>query len=169
MQKNPQKEKGFTLSQSKGFTLIELLLVMGIMGILFGLATVNLVRTQHFASVSATVDQLVSDLHVQQTKAMMGTKDTAGNTNSYGIHVSGSTYILFQGTTDPNDSSDFTVSPDGITFSTNLPNNMIVFGQKSGEFSNYVSGPYAITVKNTNGTEQKTLYINKYGVVTTIQ
>lgn len=161
MQKIPQKEKGFTL--------IELLLVMGIMGILFGLATFNLVRTQRFASVSATVDQLVSDLRVQQTKAMMGTKDTTGNANSYGIHVTGSTYILFQGSTDPNDSSDFTVSQDGITFSTNLPSNMIIFGKRSGEFSNYVSGPYSITVKNANGTEQKILYINKYGVVTAIQ
>lgn len=156
-------------SGQAGFTILELLVVMGIIASLFGLATINLVRAQHNASVSATVDQLVSDLRVQQTKAMMGTKDTTGSANSYGIHVTGNSYSLFQGTSDPADGSDFTVTPTGVTFTTNLPNSILVFGHMSGEFSNYVTGPYSITVKNVNGTEQKTLYINRYGVVTTIQ
>lgn len=155
--------------QSHGFTLVELLVVIGIIATLFGLVTVSLLRTQHGASVSAATDGLVSDLRVQQTKAMMGTKDTNGNENSYGIHVSSNSYILFQGITDPGDSSDFTVSPSAITFTTNLPNNIIVLAERSGEFSNYASGPYTITVKNMYGTEQKVITINRYGVVTNVQ
>lgn len=157
------------LHQQKGFTLLELLVVVGIIAILFGMATINLVRTQHNASVSAVVDELLADIRTQQTKAMIGAKDTIGNSNSYGIHITSNSYILFQGTTDPGDGTDFTVNPTGITFTTNLPSNMIVFAKRSGVFSNYVSGTYTITVQNAYGIEQKTLTINRYGVVTNIQ
>ncbi len=164
-----REEKGLTLRNSKGFTLVELIVVMGIIATLFGMVTINLLRTQHNASVSATVDELLSDIRTQQTKAMIGTQDTNGNANSYGIHVTANSYILFQGTSDPADATDFTINPGNITFTTNLPNAQVVFTQRSGEFSNYVSGPYTITVKNAYGAEQKTIYINRYGVVTNVQ
>ena len=144
----------------KGFTLVELLVVMGIIATLIGLSTVSLLRTQHNATVSSAVDQLVSDLRVQQTKAMTGSKDTTGNSNSY---------TLFQGITDPGDATNFAVNLEGITFTTNLPSNIIVFARQSGRFSNYVSGTYTITVANSYGTEQKILTVNKYGVITNIQ
>lgn len=152
-----------------GFTLVELLVVMGIIGTLFGMVTISLLRAQHTASVSAVADQLVSDMRAQQTKAMSGTRDTTGSPNSYGVHVASSSYILFQGATDPSDQTDYTVSPTGIAFSTNLPNNMIDFQEHSGEFSGYVSGPYTITVTSAYGTEQKIITINRYGVITSIQ
>lgn len=165
-------QKGFTTFSrlhERGFTFIELILVIGIIGILFSIATFNLVRTQHMASVSATVDTLIADMRSQQTKAMVGSKDTTGVANSYGVHFTSSSYILFQGTSDPGGSSDFTVTPEGVTFTTNLPSNMIVFGQRSGEFTNYVSGTYTVTIRNANGTEQRQLTVNKYGIVTNIQ
>lgn len=162
-------DMGTSRQHQKGFTIIELMVVIGIIGIILGIITIDLLRTQHTASVSATVDALVADMRLQQTKTMVGTKDTTGNPNSYGIHFSSGSYALFQGTTDPADSTDFVVSATGITFSSNLPNGMIVFAQRSGEFSNYVSGTYTITVRNTNGTEQKQLTVNRYGVVTSIQ
>lgn len=159
-----------SFQRQKGFTLLELLVVIGIIGILFTIATVNLVGSERSASVSATVDELIADMHTQQTKAMTGTNDTTGNPNSYGIRFSGSSYSLFQGTSDPQDSTDFAVTPTGITFTTNLPSNAIVFSERSGEFFNYVSGTtYTITVKNSNGSEQKVLTVNKYGIVTSIQ
>jgi prepilin-type N-terminal cleavage/methylation domain-containing protein len=153
----------------KGFTIVELLIVMGIIATLFGLATISLVRTQHVASVSAAVDQLVADMRSQQTKAMTGTKDTTGNANSYGIHITANNYVLFQGAADPGDSTNFTVRLDGIALTTNLPGNLLVFAKNSGKFSNYVSGTYTITVTNSYGTEQKIVTINRYGVITSIQ
>ena len=153
----------------KGFTLVELLVVMGIIATLIGLSTVSLLRTQHNATVSSAVDQLVSDLRVQQTKAMTGSKDTTGNSNSYGIHINANSYTLFQGITDPGDATNFAVNLEGITFTTNLPSNINVFARQSGRFSNYVSGTYTITVANSYGTEQKILTVNKYGVITNIQ
>src|SRR5690348_3412748 len=90
-----------------GFTLIELVIVLGIVGILFSIATINLVSTQHTTSVSAATDELVADMQTQQTKAMTGTKDTNGNPSSYGVHFTNSSYSLFQGTSDPTDTTDF--------------------------------------------------------------
>jgi prepilin-type N-terminal cleavage/methylation domain-containing protein len=170
MQRLRHQQSRLILRGSKGFTLIELILVVGIIAILFSMATINLVRAQHVATVSATVDQLIADMRAQQTKAMTGGKDTNGNPNSYGIHVLSNGYTLFQGTSDTGDPSDFAVNPTGITFTSNLPSSWLVFSERSGEFSNYVNGTtYTITVKNTNGTEQKVLTINKYGIVTSIQ
>ena len=166
---NLQFGNGESSKTQAGFTLVELLLVIGIIAILFTTATINLVNAQHTTTVAAAVDELVADLKVQQTKAMVGTKDTRGNENSYGIHFSSDKYSLFQGTTDPQ-SGDFDVTPTGISFTTNLPSGSLVFTQRSGEFRNYVSGTtYTITVKNTNSTDQKVLTINKYGIITSVQ
>ena len=165
MKGSSQQQNGPVCRQA-GFTLIELLMVVGIIGILFTMATINLVRAQHTVSVSATVDQLVADLRTQQTKAMTGANDTTGNPNSYGVSFTVSGYKLFQGTSDPGDGTDFAVTPHGVTFSTNLPGNMIDFAQRSGEMCSNACGPYAVTVKNANGTEQRVLTVNKYGVVT---
>src|SRR5579859_6014837 len=154
----------------EGFTIIELMVVIGIISALFGLATINLVRTQHTASVSAALDQLISDMRVQQTRAMSGTTDVAGNPNSYGIYFPPSatgSYVLFRGTTysSSDNPSNLTVSPTAIKFSTNLPSNTLLFTQRSGEFSGYVTGPYTITVTNAYGTESKTITVDRYGVV----
>jgi hypothetical protein len=73
--------------------------------------------------------------------------------------------VLFQGSS-AGGSSDFTISPDATTFSTNLPSSKMVFAQRSGEIG---GGPYTITVTNTYGQETKTITINKYGVVTSVQ
>lgn len=164
----PLKKQQGPACRQAGFTFIELLLVVGIIGILLGLATINLVTAQHNATVSAAVDQLVSDLKSQQTKAMTGAQDATGSQNSYGVHITTNNYILFQGISDVNASGDFSVSQPGISFSTNLPNSSIVFGEHSGE-ADFGTGYYTITITNTNGTESKTLTINKYGVITSKQ
>ena len=156
----------YAFDHQRGFTLLELLVVIGIIGVLFGMATISLLQTQHRASVSSAVDQLISDLHTQQTKAMIGTKDTTGNANSYGVHISASSYVLFQGTTDPQDATDFTVSPESIVLSTTAPSSSIDFAHGSGEIG---GGPYTITVKNAYGTQQKVITIDRYGVVTSVQ
>jgi len=152
-----------TRPNQRGFTLIELLLVIGIMGILFTMATFSLVNTQRFANINATVDQLVTDLRAQQTKAMIGSKDTTGVENSYGISFSSSAYDLFQGASPV--SGDFTVTPAGITFTNTLTSNKSVFGERSGEICANTCGPYTVTVKSSSSTQQRVLTINKYGVV----
>ncbi|MDE2025409.1 MAG: type II secretion system protein [Patescibacteria group bacterium] len=156
----------------EGFTIVELLVVIGIIATLFGLATINLLKTQHNASVTAATDQLMSDIRVQQTKAMSGTEDVSGNENSYGIYfppASPGTYILFRGTIySSSDTSNFPVSPTAITFSNNLPNHSLIFNQESGEFNGYVTGPYTIGIVNAYGTEGRTITVNRYGIISKI-
>ncbi len=156
-----------------GFTIIELLVVIGIIATLFGLATINLVKTQHNANVNAAVDQLLSDIKVQQTRAMTGAEDKNNKGNSYGIHFTGSSYILFQGTSyNISDTTNFPVSPDATSFSNTLPaamNNSIVFNQLSGEINGFVAGKNTIVVTNSAGSESRTITINQYGIVTNVQ
>jgi Tfp pilus assembly protein FimT len=156
------------MKRQYGYTLPEILITIGIFFTLIGLVTVDLIKTQRHASISATVDSIVSDMRSQQTKAMTGTNDGTGNGNSYGIYFQADRYILFRGTSYvANDATNFTVTIDkGSTLSTiSFPSSTLVFTQQSGEISGFVSGQNTLTVKSANGTEQKVITINRYGTV----
>jgi len=73
------------LFDQKGFTFPELVIVMGVVAMLFGLVTFNLLKTQNKADVSSGVQTLVSDMKTQQGKAMMGVANQ-NNPSSYGIY-----------------------------------------------------------------------------------
>ena len=156
----------------KGYTLAELLVTIGIIFTLFGLIMVDLLATQHKASINATVETMIADMRSQQTKAMTGINDGSGNGNSYGIHLSASSYVLFRGNSYvANDSGNFTLNLDkGSNLNSVLfSNNNIIFLEQSGEVSGYSTNSASFVVKSIGGKEQKTVTINRYGVVTSIQ
>jgi prepilin-type N-terminal cleavage/methylation domain-containing protein len=143
-----------------GFTLIELLLVISIIGILFGLTTINLVNAQTSTSIVTSKNMLIADLKSQQTKAINGI-DGSG---SFGVHFSSNNrYTLFRGASFAGASSIFSVSIDGnISFS----GNDIIFSPVTGEIQGFSNtAPPTITVANTVGLGQKVIIFNRYGVV----
>lgn len=163
--------KNFTVTIKKnteGFTLIELIVVIGIILILFGFISINLIQQQHTTAVSASVDTLSSDIASQQTKAMAGKVDSSSAENSYGIYFQSDRYTLFSGNTYfATGSGNFTVMLDkNISFSNiTFPNSSLVFSVRSGEFNGFVNGTNTIKIKDTAGSEAKTITVNRYGVI----
>ena len=159
------------MKKQRGFTLVELIIVMGIILMLSGFATINLVKQQNTTSVNSSVDVLVSDIKSQQTKAMAGVKGDLSNNISFGIYFQSDRYVLFRGTTfSSTDSANFTVFFDeNIAFSDiKFPNNTIVFQVRSGEVSGFAPGGNTLTIQNVSGLEKKTVTVNRYGVVINI-
>lgn len=153
---------------SLGFALVELLLVMGIMGILLGIVTINLSKVQRNTSIATAVETLIADMKSQQLNAMSGVSIGASG-DSYGVYFDPSQknkYVLFHGSTYAVDPTNFIVTFDSsiiITPSTNP----IVFLQQSGEISTHADT--TVTLTNVSGTEQETLTANRYGVISNTQ
>lgn len=158
------------LRSQKGFTLIEVLIASSILILLIGLTTINLLHARSQSNLTATVDTLTADLKQQQLKAMAG--DTEGRTSNddYGIYFGTNSYTLFHGTYSPSDPSNHTIQlGDNIQISTVLfSNSQILFLKNSGEISNFDPNNNTITLTDTINNRQKTITINRYGVITQI-
>lgn len=150
-----------------GFTLIELVVVMGIIFLLFGFTSFNVLSTQRTVSVNGASDTLVSDFSSEQNKAMQGFGNSSGT--SYGIYFESNKYTLFKGSTySSTDLANFTVDlGEGLSF-TNItfPGNSVVFNPVTGEVNGFSNGNNTIKILDTNGNKSVTITINKYGVVT---
>ncbi len=154
------------LLQRQGFTFVELAVVLAIMAILLTLSVVSLGGVQQQAYLSKSLDILLSDIKLQQSKAMNGATED-GNTHRYGIHFETNSYTLFQGDTyDPYDTTNFTVTLDGqLTFtSVTFPNSQIIFEKGSGEIVGFLDGSNTITLSDG----PTIVTINALGVFTTI-
>ncbi len=151
---------------SNGFTLIELILVMGIFSVLVAISTISLVNIQHKTSLSANVSIFNADLKQQQLKAMVGEGDSATTTiYKRGIYMQASNYTLFRGSSYvAGDANNFSVSLSPNTQFT-APNTSIIFEKGSGDVT---GGATAIVLRDTLDNSQKTISVNKYGVVTGI-
>ena len=158
----------FIPKNNRSFALTELLLVMGIMGILLTLGTVSLFNLQRRTYLDSMVTTLVSDLRHEQLKSMLGYTAGENDTASYGIRFESNRYILFRGNNyTPNDPHNFIVNLDGnieITAVT-LPDSQIIFEKGSGLIRNYLADSSSITLKSITSSEQKTIWLNKYGVI----
>ena len=151
-------------STQKGYTAIEVALVTGIVLILVGLSTSNLLKFQHTTQVSSTVNSFLADYKEQQIKAMVGDTEGSKAISDYGIHIETSSYTLFRNTYG---TANFTVNvPADIQLSTTFPSSQIIFSKGSGNVSGFVNGQNTITIRNTADNSQKTITINQYGVVT---
>lgn len=154
-----------------GFTLPELVIVVGIVGLLFGFISLNLVHVQKASSVRSTVDTLVADMQNQQVKAMAGT--TAASTNgSYGIYFQSDRYTLFRGPSYVStDSANVTVMIDTSQSLTPItfPSNTLLFQQESGEVSTYATSSSSVTVQDVTTPQKSTITVNRYGIVTSLQ
>lgn len=156
---------------SRGFTFIELMMVMGIITILFGVSTINLFKTKHKTSLNAAIAILVNDMKAQQLKAMSGDTEGMINHDTYGIRFETHRYMLFRGPYyTSGDPANFPVTLEEDIQIDNIswPDNKIVFASVSGEIANFSSGNNTMRIKSIYSDDQKTIIINRYGVVTSI-
>ena len=148
-----------------GFALVEFAIVMAVFVTLLLIATISLTTVKQKASLSTSVDILIADMKQQQLKAMVGETEGRGSADSYGLHFGTSSYVLFHGTT--------YISTDSANLAINLGDNInvasspadIIFSQLSG---NVASGSAIITLRDATTTLQKTVNMNKYGIVTSV-
>jgi prepilin-type N-terminal cleavage/methylation domain-containing protein len=155
----------YQLSTLRGFTLVELIIVITVFTTLLLIATVNLVTVKQKSSLTTSVDVLVADMKQQQIKAMVGDTEGRGAANSYGVHFGTNTYVLFYGASySSGDAGNLVVNlGDNVSF-VNSPSDLI-FTQISG---NLQGGATAVTIKEGTTTIEKTVTINRYGVVTAV-
>jgi prepilin-type N-terminal cleavage/methylation domain-containing protein len=159
------------MSMKKGFVFIELVVVLALFGALLGMMSINLLGSKNSATLSATIDQVVADISSQQIKAMTSTTAGAGAI-PYGVRFESNRYILFYGVQyNPSDTSNSSIALDARTiFSViNLPNASIVFASRSGEIVGFDPGRASVTVYQQNSFVSKTIHVNQYGVVTSVE
>ncbi len=162
------------LSTSKGFTLVELLISISIFAILIGVITLNLNTAQRNATISTTLETLITDLNQQRIKAMVGDTEGRSSLTNYGLHFDNVSYTIFNGTYSVSDTANFLISlPSVQTISTTFPSSQIIFAKGTGEVSCFVdatcgSGTNTITITDTTNNQQKVITINRYGALTSI-
>jgi prepilin-type N-terminal cleavage/methylation domain-containing protein len=152
-------------SAQRGYTLVELMVVIGILLVVMGFLTINLLRSQEKASVTATINILESALREQQMKAMSGDTEGRSTASEYGVKFFSDRYVLFHGVSyDPSDAANFPTILEGtLQFATTLTNNEVIFSRGSGEVVGGQGGD--ITLQSGSQNEQAILHLNKYGVV----
>ncbi len=139
--------------------MIELLVSMGILAIIFAISVIALSTAIPATSQNTAYDILISDLRLQQTKAM-------ANDASYGVHFESNSYTLFQGSSyNPNDPANFAVTLDPTLGFSNIsfPGNQIVFLPASGDVSGYLEGENSVLIANSVTNKTTPVKINKYG------
>ena len=155
----------------RGFTFVEIIVVIGILATITGLAIVNLSGIQRRSYLSAQLQTIVADIKSQQLKAMNG--DTGGSSahNAFGVRFSSSGYTLFRGSSyNASDTSNAVVALEGniaiadVTF----PGSQVVFASGSGGLGTYTAGSTSFTLRNTIDSTEKTVTINRYGAITSI-
>lgn len=140
---------------------------MGIIAILVSFITINLLKPQTTASTSSSAQVLIADLREQQIKAMAGDSEGTGAAQAHGIYIESTRYTLFRGTNySAGEPSNFTIDLEsGLALSTTLPQQQIVFANRSGEVAGYTAGSDTITLSHTQSGEQKVITINRYGAI----
>lgn len=148
-------------TKQAGFTLIEMILVLAITAFLLGFIAINLTTSQRKASLSTTVTTFITDLHQQQMKAMTGDTEGRASADSYGVHLDTNKYVLFYGTSyNALDTSNSPITlENGLQFGTSGVD--VIFSQLNGEISN----PLSVILQDTTNGTQKTIDLNKYGIV----
>ncbi len=147
-----------------------MLVVMGISAILVAFSTVNILGLQQRTQLSSKLDTLVTDFRAQQVRAMIGEADDSGNIVARGIHFDSNRYVLYRGSVyNPSDPYNFTVNLEGERFvNINFPNANLVFSPGSGEPVNFSPGEDSVTLQQESGGIQKTVTVNKYGTIISV-
>lgn len=148
----------FHLSPPKGFTLAELVVIIAIALTMIVLSTIALARSQQKASLTGVVDTFVADLKEQQAKAMVGDTEGTSTISDYGLDFETTQYTLFRNTYVVGGSSNFVVS---LPPTIQVTGSQIIFAKGSGETTAAI-----ITFTDTTTNEQRTVTMNKYGVIT---
>lgn len=161
-----------TVSPSKeaGFTFVELIVVIGIFSLLLSIAYVSLSNVQIISINNSAIEILSSDIKTQQIKAMTGDTEGRGLPDNYGIKIFPQRYVFFHGVTyNPVDPYNFEIPIDtGYTLSSTFPQDMVLFASGSGELVGFIQNQNTISVTNTATGQSRTIRLNKYGTVTSI-
>ncbi len=150
-----------------GFTLIETIVTIGIFTLLIALVVPGFASSISSASINTITTVFVSDLKSQQIKAMTGDTEGRGTPEPHGIHITATSYILFQGASfNASDDLNFEVPVDSkYTLSTSFPSDNIVFEQGSGEIVGFTASQNTITIiEDTSGAVEE-IQLNQYGVI----
>lgn len=154
-----------------GVTLIELMIVLSIISILLTLTTVNVTQLIPKANVNATIDTLITDLKAQQQKSMLGETEGGSTAQQYGVHIDPGQYVLFAGASYSASVASNSAFPviSSVQLSTTFPNGNILFSRGSGEIPDYATASSTVTILDTATQQTKTIYLNQYGVITSVQ
>lgn len=156
----------------KGTTIIELILAVSIFAILIGIISINLSTVRTKATLHTTLTTIATNVKQQQKKAMFLHTEKGNSLEGYGVYFTPTSYTLFQGTVyDATNPSNFVVTLDtGLLFSPiNLPSNTLLFATRSGEISNFSTTLHSVALRDQTTQEQKTIDMNKLGVITTLE
>ena len=152
------------MKTQRGFTLIELAVVIGVIAILLGFVTINLVRSQQGVSLTTAAEVLVTDLRQQQLKSMIGDTEGRATPDPYGIHFDASRYVFFHGSPySPADTSNFAINLDS-NMQFNNPNFNVIFSKLSG-----ATLETTIELKDNTNSKFKKIHLNSLGVVTKVE
>jgi len=148
----------------RGFTLVELIVIMLIIGILLGLTSINLARSQQTASLTSAGETLIADLRQQQLKSMIGDTEGRSDSASYGIHFDSNRYVLFHGTYSDGINSNFVVNLDN-NMQFNSPHPDIIFSKLSGG----ITGNTIIELQDNTNSKLKRIHLNTLGTVMQVE
>lgn len=165
LHKKPTHESA---SLQSGFTLIELLLVMGILAVLVGISSINLLQAHRNAILASTLDTLFADVKQQQIKAMVGDTENGTSTGPHGVYFTDNSYTLFQGSSyNPSEESNFLVElPEVLEFGNNtLTNSTLIFNRVNGSMTNYSPTTNSITLHNTQNEDEIVIRFNRLGII----
>ena len=149
--------------------MIEMLIVISITTTLFGIVAFNLLRAQGSSSEQSNLNNLVSDIREQQTKAMTGSTEGRINSSNYGVYFLSDRYVLFNGNSyNATEPTNYTIElPEDIEIvSTTLPGNTLLFSVLSGEIVGYTDTSNSVIFKSLSINEQTVITLNRYGVIT---
>lgn len=156
----------------KGFTFVEILIVSAITLIFVSLSVVSLSTVRNTASTNSTLEVLLADIKLQQTKSMTG--DTFGQSTllPFGLYFTSTSYTLFRGNSyAANDPTNFTIPlTDDLRFSSiTFPSSQLIFEKGSGEVLNFASGSNTVTLRNIVSNQNTVITLNEYGIITSAQ
>lgn len=154
----------------RGVTLIEILVVIGILLTLIGMASISFLPFRSKSTLDTAITTLISDTKSQQIKAMAQDTEGRSTSDNYGVFFGNNSYILFHGTSfSPTDPSNFTITlEDDILIESTFPSSQLIFSIKNGEVVSFSQGQNSITLEDTVEGSSKTVNVNRYGVITSI-
>lgn len=154
-----------------GFVLIEMIVVFGMLAVLTVMTVTNIFGSKRTATLSGAIDTVIADIKSQQIKAMSGAQINGTSPLGYGIYFDSSGYTLFRGLT----YSALDITNARVTLDTRLqivnilfPSSSLVFASRSGEMVGYDSNANSFAIRNVDSGEIKTIQINRYGVISSI-
>lgn len=158
------------IRMSSGFTFIEIIIVTAIFLILLALITPAVFNFQSTANSDGIIETLLADIKNQQIKAMTGDTEGRGIPDTYGVQIQPSSYVLFHGQNFlPQDDTNFTIDIDSqFQIVSTYANNSIIFASGSGEITNFSESANQIIIREERTGKEKTIELNKYGTITSV-